>query len=205
MFSREVKTLLENANDVISNLMCTLREDFGDVYTVVYNQVYEELRIEEIDKEKFERKVKEEEELDKKMEQKEKEIEEKIENGEKIEEEKEEPNYICFFLHFFIIKFSIDSLQPNKVTAFTSFDTEKDYWYPICKEIQMGKTLENLYYSFGRIYFRYRPDIFDDRIRFLLNNFRLTRPSILLLPGLNEPFLTEKEVNQHNYYKSFLN
>jgi hypothetical protein len=34
----------------------------------VYNQVYEELTIEEIDKEKIERKVKEEEELDVKME-----------------------------------------------------------------------------------------------------------------------------------------
>jgi hypothetical protein len=125
MFSREVKTLLENANNVISELMCTLREDFCDVFTVVYNQVYEELRIEEIDKEKIERKVKEEE-LDKKMEQKEKEIEEKIKNGEKIKEEKEEPNYICFF-SFFIINFYLDSLQPNKFTAFTSFDPEKDY------------------------------------------------------------------------------
>jgi hypothetical protein len=45
MFSREVKTLLENANDVISDLMCTLGEDFSDVFGVVYNQVYEELRI----------------------------------------------------------------------------------------------------------------------------------------------------------------
>jgi hypothetical protein len=99
MFSHEVKTLLENANDIISELMCTLREDFGDVFTVVYNQVYEELKIEEIYKEKIERKVKEEEELDEKIEQKEKEKEEKIKNGEKIEEEKEEPNYICFF-HF---------------------------------------------------------------------------------------------------------
>jgi hypothetical protein len=42
--------------------------------------------------------VKEEEELDKKMEQKEKEKEEKIKNGEKIEEEKEKPNYICFLI-----------------------------------------------------------------------------------------------------------
>jgi hypothetical protein len=52
MFSRELKSLLEKANNVISDLMCTLREDFGDVFTVVYNQVYEKLRIEEIDKEK---------------------------------------------------------------------------------------------------------------------------------------------------------
>jgi flagellin-specific chaperone FliS len=52
MFSREVKSLLEKANNIISELMCTLQEDFGDVFTVVYNQVYEELRIEEIDKEK---------------------------------------------------------------------------------------------------------------------------------------------------------
>jgi hypothetical protein len=32
--------------------MCTLQEDFGDVFTVVYNQLYEELGIEETDKEK---------------------------------------------------------------------------------------------------------------------------------------------------------
>jgi hypothetical protein len=32
--------------------MCTLQEDFGDEFSVLYNQVYEELRIEEIDKEK---------------------------------------------------------------------------------------------------------------------------------------------------------
>jgi hypothetical protein len=100
MSSREVKTLLENANDVISDLMCSLREDFGDVFTVAYNQVYEELRIEEIDKEKIERKVKEEEDLDEKMEQKEREKEEKIKNGEKIEEEKEKPNKICFFIFY---------------------------------------------------------------------------------------------------------
>jgi flagellin-specific chaperone FliS len=68
VFSREVKILLEKANNIISDLMCTLREDFGDVFSVDYNQVYEELRIEEIDKEKIERKVKEEEELDKKIE-----------------------------------------------------------------------------------------------------------------------------------------
>jgi hypothetical protein len=45
-----------------------LQEVSGDIFTIVYNQVYEELRIEKIDKEKIERKVKEEEELDKKME-----------------------------------------------------------------------------------------------------------------------------------------
>jgi hypothetical protein len=56
MFSSEVKTLLEKANNVISDLMCTLGEDFGDVFTVVYNQVYEELRIEEIDKKKLKEK-----------------------------------------------------------------------------------------------------------------------------------------------------
>jgi hypothetical protein len=97
MFSREVKSLLKKTNKVISELKCILQEDFGDIFTVVYNQVYEELRIEEIDKEKIERKAKEEEELDQKMEQKEREKEEKIKNGEKIKEEKEEPNYIRFF------------------------------------------------------------------------------------------------------------
>jgi hypothetical protein len=104
MFSREEKCLLEKANNFISDLMCRLRENFDDVFTVVYNQVYEELRIEEIDKEKIERKVKEEEEFDEKIDQKEREKEEKIKNGEKIEEEKEEPNYICFF-HIFIVNF----------------------------------------------------------------------------------------------------
>jgi hypothetical protein len=73
----------------------------------------------------MERKVKEEEELDKKMEQKEK--EEKMKNGENIEEEQEEHNCICFFLTFYIKNFFLDSLQPNKFTAFTSFDPEKDY------------------------------------------------------------------------------
>jgi hypothetical protein len=52
-------------------------------------------------------------------------------------------------------------------------------------------------------YFRYKPDIFDDRLRFLLNYSILTRKAILQLPEMNESFLTEKEVNQHNYYKSF--
>jgi hypothetical protein len=59
---------LEKENDVISELGCMLQKDFGDVFSVVYNQVYEELRIEEIDKEKLERKVKEEEELHEEME-----------------------------------------------------------------------------------------------------------------------------------------
>jgi hypothetical protein len=49
-----------------------------------------------MDKEKIERKGKEEEELDGKMEQKER------ENGEKIEEEKEQSNYICFFFIFIL-------------------------------------------------------------------------------------------------------
>jgi hypothetical protein len=43
--------------------MYTLQEDFGDVFTTVYNQVYEELRIEEMDKEKIDREVKKQEEL----------------------------------------------------------------------------------------------------------------------------------------------
>jgi hypothetical protein len=33
--------------------MCIFQEDFGDVFTDFYNQVYEELRIEEMDKEKI--------------------------------------------------------------------------------------------------------------------------------------------------------
>jgi hypothetical protein len=73
MFTCEVKTLFEKENNVISELMCTLQEDYGDVFTIVYNQVYEELRIEQKDKEKIERKVKEEEELDEKIKQKERE------------------------------------------------------------------------------------------------------------------------------------
>jgi hypothetical protein len=66
MFSPGINSLLEKGNIVISDFMCFLQEDLGDVFIVVYNQVYEELRIEEIDKEKIERKVKEEEELDEK-------------------------------------------------------------------------------------------------------------------------------------------
>jgi hypothetical protein len=73
-----------------------------------------------MDKEKIERKVKEDEELDKEMDWKEREKEEKIKNREEIEEEQEEPNHICFFN--FYIKIFIDLLQPNKFTAFTSFD-----------------------------------------------------------------------------------
>jgi hypothetical protein len=61
---------------------------------------------------------------------------------------------------------------------FTSFDPEKNYWYPIYKQIQLGKTLEDLYYNLGRFYFRYRNDIIDDRIRFLLNKSNLTRQVI---------------------------
>jgi hypothetical protein len=45
MFSREINALLKKANIVISDLMCALQEDFGDLFSVVYNQVYEELRI----------------------------------------------------------------------------------------------------------------------------------------------------------------
>jgi hypothetical protein len=123
----------------------------------------------------------------------------------KLKKKKKSLIIFVFSSFFYNKKFSIDSLQPNKFTAFTSFDIEKDYWYSIYKQVQLCKTLEDLYCNFGRFYLRYKNDIFDDRIRFLLNNFRLTRPSILLLPEMNEPFLTEKEVNQHNYYKSFLN
>jgi hypothetical protein len=96
-------------------------------------------------------------------------------------------------------------LEPNKFTAFTSFNPEKDYWFPVYKQIQLDKTLEDIYYNFGRFYFRYRPDVFDGRIIFLLNNFSLTKQAILQLPEMNEFFLTEKEVNQHSYYKSFYN
>jgi hypothetical protein len=78
---------------------------------------------------------------------------------------------------------------------FTSFDSEKDYWFQICKQIQLGKTLEDIYYNFGRFYFRYRNDIFDDRIIFLLNNSSLTGQEMLQLSEMNDPFLTEKEVN----------
>jgi hypothetical protein len=103
-----------------------VRGGLCDVFTVLYGLVCEELRIEEIDKEKMERKVKGKEELDEKMEQKERDIEEKIKKGEKIEEEQEEPNYI-FFFNFFIVNIFLDSFQPNIFTAFTSFDPEKDY------------------------------------------------------------------------------
>jgi hypothetical protein len=90
---------LEKANNVISELRCTLQEDFCDVSSVVYNQVYEELRKEEMDKEKIDREVKEEDEVDEKIERREREKEEKIKNGEKIEEEKEELNFLCFFYY----------------------------------------------------------------------------------------------------------
>jgi hypothetical protein len=52
MFSHEKEALLKKANVITSDLMYTLQEDFGDVLTVVYNEVYEELRIEEMDKKK---------------------------------------------------------------------------------------------------------------------------------------------------------
>jgi hypothetical protein len=35
MFSGEVKTLLENANNVILNVMNSLEEDLGEVFSVV--------------------------------------------------------------------------------------------------------------------------------------------------------------------------
>jgi hypothetical protein len=56
IFSLEINTLLKKSNNVISQLIYTIQKDFGDVFTVVYNQVYEELRTEEIEKEKIERK-----------------------------------------------------------------------------------------------------------------------------------------------------
>jgi flagellin-specific chaperone FliS len=60
MFSCEVETLLEKANNIISELICTLLlEDFGDKFTVIYNKLYEELRIEEMGKEKIDREAKE--------------------------------------------------------------------------------------------------------------------------------------------------
>jgi hypothetical protein len=52
------RNLLEKANNVISELRCRLQEDFCDVFTVVYNQVYEKFRIEDMDKEKIDREVK---------------------------------------------------------------------------------------------------------------------------------------------------
>jgi hypothetical protein len=97
MFSHEINSLLKKPYNVIWDFRCISQEDFGEVFTVVYDQVYEELRIEEIYKEKIDREVKEEEELDQKIEWKERQKEEKIKNGEEIEEKKEEFNYICFF------------------------------------------------------------------------------------------------------------
>jgi hypothetical protein len=41
IFSSEIKDLLEKANNVISDNMCRLEEDFGDIFSVVYNQVSE--------------------------------------------------------------------------------------------------------------------------------------------------------------------
>jgi hypothetical protein len=107
MFNHEIETLLKKTNIVISDFMCTLQEDFGDVFTIAYNQVYEELRMKGMDKEKIDREVKEQEELDEELELKESEKEEKIKNGEveKIEEEQEEFNSICFFLFFILIFF----------------------------------------------------------------------------------------------------
>jgi hypothetical protein len=96
-------------------------------------------------------------------------------------------------------------LGPNKFIGFTSFDPENDYLFPVYKQTQLRKTLEYIYYNFERFYFRYIPDIFDNRIRFLLNNSSLTRQAILQLPEMNEHFLTEKEVNQYNYNKYFNN
>jgi hypothetical protein len=70
MFSCEIESLLKKANKDISELRCILQEDLGDVFTVVYNQVYEEFRIEEMDKEKIDREIKEQEELDEELERK---------------------------------------------------------------------------------------------------------------------------------------
>jgi hypothetical protein len=58
MFNPQINCLLKKPNIVISDLMGTLQEDFCDIFAVVYNQVYEELRIEEIYKEKPDREVK---------------------------------------------------------------------------------------------------------------------------------------------------
>jgi hypothetical protein len=52
------------------------------------------------------------------------------------------------------------SLQPNKFTAFFSFEPEKYYWFPVYKQIQLGETLEDIYYNFGRFYFRCRTNVF---------------------------------------------
>jgi hypothetical protein len=89
---------------------------------------------------------------------KEREKEEKIKNGEKIEEYQKELNSICFFY----IKFFLDSLLPNTLTAFTTFNPEKYYLFPVYKQIQLSKILKNIYFNFGMFYFRYRPDIFDE-------------------------------------------
>jgi hypothetical protein len=67
MFSRVVETLLKKWNNVILELICTLEENFEDVFTVFCNQVYEELKIEEMDK-KLDREVKDQEDLDEELE-----------------------------------------------------------------------------------------------------------------------------------------
>jgi hypothetical protein len=106
---------------------------------------------------------------------------------------KRKKSLIIFVFLTFYNKFFLDSFKPNKFTAFTSFYPEKDYWYLIYKEFQLENTLEDLYYNFGRFYLRCGKDIFDGRIRFILNNSSLSKPRILLLPEMNESFLTQKE------------
>jgi hypothetical protein len=56
-----------------------------------------------MDKEKIDREVKEEEEVDKILERKEREKEKIVKSGEveKIEEDQEELNSICFFFYFY--------------------------------------------------------------------------------------------------------
>jgi hypothetical protein len=50
MFIREVKTLLKKANNVISELRCTLQEVFGDVFTVDHNKIYSNFQTNAIEK-----------------------------------------------------------------------------------------------------------------------------------------------------------
>jgi hypothetical protein len=59
MFSSEIEALMKKVNVVILNIMCSLQKDYCGVFTVVYNQEHEELRMEEMDKEKIDREVKE--------------------------------------------------------------------------------------------------------------------------------------------------
>jgi hypothetical protein len=54
--------------------------------------------------------------------------------------------------------------------------------------------LKNIYFNFGMFYFRYRPDIFDEWIRFLLNNSSLTWRAILQLVEMMSVFLLRKKL-----------